>query len=771
MSNLQAYQKYLASANLTESDVSPALDATEKNSLFAAVMGILISSDPPEDISKFILEGLENINVSTNQILSKLNKEIVEKYSLPEPAFVGAYPTQFFDGQTVFGEAGPLILVNNGALQLIGGAVQLMYSRHGPLRKAQELRQMVIKYTSDFQVPKNSEFMGSWADFDHSRYQEMVVVGTTAEIFLILHEYGHVSLQIKEHIADEELRADNWALQKIIDEAKTFDLPSVGPFIFLGLCYFLEALTQGSNNSSAQTHPGAALRIAQAALKLAPHMSVKTTRIALEFLMLVDSALAITLPTGYVKASKILEIANTLQTIFPKKLLDFINGIDLANTLQALVDTALDESKEGDSNAKDRMALDSPPPGIRLSDDPNVFIYELPSGEPLEMVLVEKGEFLQGPRVLPGYPSVDELDEVKGRAVSASTTCDFYIGRYPVLWYQYESFCRLRSRDLPQTPSWTPLSNQPVVNITLADAEAFCYWAELELPSEKEWEKAARGRDGRLFPWGETPPSEDSLVRKSPRAAVPDLTTTSPYGAENMVGGVWEITADWLEAKRPMEAGRYRVLRGASYRSDPQAATVLSRHRVMPNFPYEDIGFRVILKVVPETSEDWITDVLNEKQSKPTFKGISLHELSPSEQEAAHLLFQACNDSLSAKSLGIVQYIVNAYPKCVSWLDADGYTPLLRVTAKLPYFETPFLIASVLIDAGADVNAQTPGGSTSLHMLACQPQYYALEIAHLILQCGGDPTIMDNRGFTPEMVARRFQAMGAGDGFLALLKR
>src|SRR5262249_7673422 len=149
--------------------------------------------------------------------------------------------------------------------------------------------------------------------------------------------------------------------------------------------------------------------------------------------------------------------------------------------------------------------------------------------------------------------------------------------------------------------------------------------------------------------------------------------------------------------------------------------------------------------------------------------GTPLATLTQCEQEAARLLFHACDEPLTTEALDAVQQVLTAHPQCVTWIDDEGYTPLLHVTKKLPSFEIPYRIASVLVEAGADVNARTPNGSTALHMLACRPQFFALEIADMLLQHGADPTIADERGQTPEMVARKWSALGMGDGFLALL--
>ena len=173
MSNRQTYQKYLKSKCKTESDVSRILDATESGSLFAALMAGISNQDISDDVHRlFSTIDWQNINASTNEILIRLNKGIVEKYSISSSVFVGAYPTTSFDGVTETVEDESLILVNEGALQLIGGTVQLFYSQLGPLRKAQELVGLIEKYVESLHVPENSAFSGSWANFSFERYQK-----------------------------------------------------------------------------------------------------------------------------------------------------------------------------------------------------------------------------------------------------------------------------------------------------------------------------------------------------------------------------------------------------------------------------------------------------------------------------------------------------------------------------------------------------------------------------------------------------------------------
>lgn len=140
----------------------------------------------------------------------------------------------------------------------------------------------------------------------------------------------------------------------------------------------------------------------------------------------------------------------------------------------------------------------------------------------------------------------------------------------------------------------------PVVQVSWHDAQAFCDWAGLQLPSEQEWEKAARGdKDGRIWPWGDE--WVDGRCNTS-EAGIGDTTpvgryspqSDSPYGLQDCAGNVWEWTGSWYDEKR---AGR--VLRGGSWFYAQRNARVSVRNNHWPDFAFSIIGFRVSAPVVP----------------------------------------------------------------------------------------------------------------------------------------------------------------------------
>jgi serine/threonine-protein kinase len=140
-----------------------------------------------------------------------------------------------------------------------------------------------------------------------------------------------------------------------------------------------------------------------------------------------------------------------------------------------------------------------------------------------EMVLVEAGGFLAGENKQP-----DMLPA-------------FYIDKTEVSNAAYAQFCQETGHALPKGFA-ADKPDYPVVNVLVLDARAFAQWAGKRLPMGREWEKAARGTDGRLYPWGNDPDTARANVGSGKLLPVSDLPDgASPWGAVNLSGNVWEL--------------------------------------------------------------------------------------------------------------------------------------------------------------------------------------------------------------------------------------
>ncbi|SIO20832.1 Formylglycine-generating enzyme, required for sulfatase activity, contains SUMF1/FGE domain [Singulisphaera sp. GP187] len=233
-------------------------------------------------------------------------------------------------------------------------------------------------------------------------------------------------------------------------------------------------------------------------------------------------------------------------------------------------------ARGGEANAPEKIA---PPVGRPLPKGfhsrPGTQAHE--SGWALEivgdrdgapMVLVPGGEFLMG-------NDDGEAAERPAHRVFLST---YYIDQHEVSVRQFDLFEKEvgrrtdRVRALAREATIAPTSvDNPVVMVNAKEAKDFATWAGKRLPTEAQWEMAARGPDGRIYPWGNDPP-EWAKSRKA-RQIEPIMSYAddiSPFGAHDMAGNAWEWTKDWYDS-------RYYVLVKNQQLSDPTGPTIVPR--------------------------------------------------------------------------------------------------------------------------------------------------------------------------------------------------
>ncbi|MFQ5900365.1 MAG: formylglycine-generating enzyme family protein [Thermodesulfobacteriota bacterium] len=188
-----------------------------------------------------------------------------------------------------------------------------------------------------------------------------------------------------------------------------------------------------------------------------------------------------------------------------------------------------------------------------------------------EMVYIPAGKFIQGSNER--HPDEGPTHEVY--------LDDYYIDKYEVTNIQYKEFVKATGHRKPL--HWVTgtyprrKAYHPVVYVDWFDANAYCKWAGKRLPNESEWEKAARGTDGRRFPWGsdfDVNKANSPFLKKGDTMPVGSFEEgRSPYGLYDVVGNVWEWTIDWYEpysGAKDAETNIYygkknKVLRGGSW--------------------------------------------------------------------------------------------------------------------------------------------------------------------------------------------------------------
>ncbi len=238
----------------------------------------------------------------------------------------------------------------------------------------------------------------------------------------------------------------------------------------------------------------------------------------------------------------------------------------------------------------------------------------------MSFVWVRAGELWMGSSCTEGEEGYDpEAASVEEPRHRVEISRGFWLGQYPVTNAEYRRF--VDSTDQPEPESFRRerfgKDRQPVTGVSWENARRFCEWlsAELpsghgpiELPTEAEWEWAARGEDGRKYPWGSSPPpSVERAIfgRGAPDAVGERPLGAGPFGAQDQAGNVWEWCADRYGAysAEPQvdptgpASGAAGVLRGGSWIDVPRNLRCAGRLRSAPGYRLDVIGFRVVCRV------------------------------------------------------------------------------------------------------------------------------------------------------------------------------
>jgi formylglycine-generating enzyme required for sulfatase activity len=193
---------------------------------------------------------------------------------------------------------------------------------------------------------------------------------------------------------------------------------------------------------------------------------------------------------------------------------------------------------------------------------------------------------------------------------------DYFIDRFEVTNREYESFVKATSHRVPSEPRFQKFyqwseghlpngqENYPVSYVDYNDASAFCIWRAKRLPTEAEWEKAARGTDGRKWPWGNRfDPKKCNTDDSHLSWTVPVGSQTegaSPYGVMDMCGNLAEWTSSWYKPypgnalKREAFGETFKVVRGGAWSlpAHPFSRTSHRSYAVKPDKRHRSIGFR-----------------------------------------------------------------------------------------------------------------------------------------------------------------------------------
>ncbi len=231
---------------------------------------------------------------------------------------------------------------------------------------------------------------------------------------------------------------------------------------------------------------------------------------------------------------------------------------------------------------------------------------------PNGMVLIPAGTFIMGSsdeEIMWAAETFysESLDFYRDETPAHPVTLDaFFIDKTEVTVGNFKDYMAETGQDPPRyfDSEKFKATSQPVVGVTWKQADQFCAWAGKRLPTEAEWEKAARGTDTRMYPWGKKPEEKlgnfrgksDGFRYVAPVGSFPE--SKSPYGVLDLAGNVWEWTDSWYgphpgnTVKSDLYGERFKVMKGGSWFSNLDLARITVRGKALPNQKMNYIGFR-----------------------------------------------------------------------------------------------------------------------------------------------------------------------------------
>ncbi len=269
------------------------------------------------------------------------------------------------------------------------------------------------------------------------------------------------------------------------------------------------------------------------------------------------------------------ELEGTAKTT---KMQDLILHLERRGELNQLIEAAKEERPGVNwPDVSEESKPDKPPESMPLGDS---YVDEKTG---LEMIRIPAGEFLYG-------------DEKRLEYLP-----EYWISKIPVTNRLYWRFVWATNHRAPK--HWGGLSppgdiaDHPVVYVSWSDATAYAEWAGINLPTEQEWEKAARGTDGLVYPWGNDWSKNHCNMRATEIKTTTSVGQFSPqgdslYGCVDMAGNVWEWTDSWWDDEKAR-----RVVRGGSWDDPHYYARASNRNDHGPAARYDFNGFRLVVRL------------------------------------------------------------------------------------------------------------------------------------------------------------------------------